>query len=301
MMDYLQVLQKLRSTKVLYALRRFPAMHRLAAALDFPLAMQVTGIDFPIYASTMRNISFLLSRARLFEVDERRHFVAMLETLDVRSLWDVGANIGIYGFTALSLRPSCRIVLVEPDHYNRLLLRKTIGRNRLSGVFLVEKAVSDTIGAIQFLPDMITGSTGSIFRSIDGETFAEHHYKARVRAVEVESTTLDAMLDELGPPDFVKIDVEGAELAVLSGGSRTIAEARPVLMFEARDADHQDSAYLDAIDRLLLANGYSLFDLATLLPIGRPAFNSLALPCEKAAAVQASAYPKIDSSFRLDE
>jgi FkbM family methyltransferase len=81
----------------------------------------------------------------------------------VRSFWDVGANIGIYGFTALSLRPSCLIVLVEPDHYNRLLLHKTIGGNHLS-VTLVEKAVSDVIGAIQFLPDMITGSSGSILR-----------------------------------------------------------------------------------------------------------------------------------------
>jgi Methyltransferase FkbM domain len=77
-----------------------------------------------------------------------------------------------------------------------------------------------------------------------------------VNPVEVESTTLDAMLDELGPPDFIKIDVEGAELAVLSGGRRTIAEARPVLMFEARDENGQDSAYQSEINRLLLADGY---------------------------------------------
>jgi FkbM family methyltransferase len=285
-MGYLRALEKLRSTNLLYLLRQSPAMHRVAAALDFPLTMRFAGISFPIYASSSRNISFILSRGRLFEADERRHFAKILDMLDVRRFWDIGANIGIYGFSALSMRPFCHIVLVEPDQYNRRLLRKTIDLNRLTGVSLVEKAVSDTTGKIQFLPDDITGSAGSIFRYANGKTFAEIHYNAKITPVEVESTTLDVMLGEFGPPDFIKIDVEGAELAVFGGGRRTITQVRPTFMFEANLEQRQDVAWQSEIDRLLLANQYSLFDLTTLLPIARPEFNSLAVPDEKVAAVR---------------
>jgi FkbM family methyltransferase len=285
-MNYLRTIEKLRSANILYLLRQSPAMHRVAAAVDFPLAMRFAGISFPIYASSSRNISFILSRGRFFEVGERRQFAKILDMLDIRRLWDIGANIGIYGFSALSIRPFCDIVLVEPDEYNRLLLRKTIGLNRLAGVSLVEKAVSDTVGKIQFLPDQITGSAGSIYRSVKGKTFVEHHYNAKVSPVEVESTTLDVMLGEFGPPDFIKIDVEGAELAVFGGGHRTITQVRPTIMFESNLEQRQDVAWQSAIDRLLLANRYSLFDLATLRPIARPGFNSLAVPDEKIAAVR---------------
>ena len=42
------------------------------------------------------------------------------------------------------------------------------------------------------------------------------------KAVMVRTTTLDALCQEYGPPAFVKIDVEGHELAVLRGLSRPI-------------------------------------------------------------------------------
>jgi hypothetical protein len=48
------------------------------------------------------------------------------------------------------------------------------------------------------------------------------------RRVEVESTTLDALIERFGAPAFVKIDVEGGEPAVLAGLTRAV----PALSFE---------------------------------------------------------------------
>jgi FkbM family methyltransferase len=49
--------------------------------------------------------------------------------------------------------------------------------------------------------------------------------------ISVEVSTLDAELAGLAPA-VIKIDVEGAELAVLQGGRAVLAEARPVLILE---------------------------------------------------------------------
>jgi len=53
-------------------------------------------------------------------------------------------------------------------------------------------------------------------------------------AVEVETVTLDgfASESEAGPPDVVKIDVEGAELEVIKGMAALLASKRPLLICE---------------------------------------------------------------------
>lgn len=48
------------------------------------------------------------------------------------------------------------------------------------------------------------------------------------KSYEVEINTLDCLIDEIGIPDYVKIDVEGYDFEVLSGLSRPI----PLLSFE---------------------------------------------------------------------
>lgn len=53
-----------------------------------------------------------------------------------------------------------------------------------------------------------------------------------VREISVEVTTLDAVIPEDVRVEFIKIDVEGAELAVLRGGRRVIGSNRPTVIFE---------------------------------------------------------------------
>ncbi|MFE5679610.1 FkbM family methyltransferase [Streptomyces erythrochromogenes] len=57
------------------------------------------------------------------------------------------------------------------------------------------------------------------------------------RPVPVPVRTLDQLAEAAGgaPIGFVKADVEGAELAVLRGGARTLARHRPALLLEVED------------------------------------------------------------------
>jgi hypothetical protein len=67
---------------------------------------------------------------------------------------------------------------------------------------------------------------------------------------EVPVTTLDALIEAHGLPDFVKIDVEGLEPAVVSGLSRAL----PALSFEYLPAAREHAA--TCIDRLARLGEY---------------------------------------------
>ena len=68
-------------------------------------------------------------------------------------------------------------------------------------------------------------------------------------------------------PDVVKIDVEGAELNVLLGMRRTLAEIQPIVIFEIDD--NEQSAFdrkQKACDAILMEYGYSLQRLGDSYP-----------------------------------
>lgn len=50
--------------------------------------------------------------------------------------------------------------------------------------------------------------------------------------IKVETATLDSVLNKSHPVDFMKIDVEGAEYAVLLGAAETLKRWKPIIVFE---------------------------------------------------------------------
>jgi len=52
----------------------------------------------------------------------------------------------------------------------------------------------------------------------------------------VPTLTLDSLLGDLPAPDFVKIDIEGAEIMALSGATHMIQDVRPVFYIEVSEA-----------------------------------------------------------------
>jgi len=91
--------------------------------------------------------------------------------------------------------------------------------------------------------------------------------------IDVEVSTLDEELAGLTPA-IVKIDVEGAELAVLEGGRELLARARPVLIFE--HVAEATALYGDApegIWDLLSGAGYRIMTVTGEGPFDRAAFS----------------------------
>lgn len=155
---------------------------------------------------------------------------------------DIGAEYGLYTWTLASLVGSRgRVHCIEPQPSLARFLR-------LSGSVLSAHHV--TVHEVALGDDRtIERSTMSLpFRGpipVHGRAFLSHGSHglgsneefSRHRLVPVSMTTLDQLTDTLGLDrvDFIKIDVEGAEAALIAGGKKTIEKFRPVLMIELEE------------------------------------------------------------------
>jgi hypothetical protein len=72
----------------------------------------------------------------------------------------------------------------------------------------------------------------------------------------VNVTTLDSFFaSQDRGPDFLKIDVEGHELAVLEGAQQTLQSHRPAILIEC-ESRHRSDGNVDPVFNLLRSHGY---------------------------------------------
>ena len=153
---------------------------------------------------------------------------------------DIGANIGLYT-TLLSrlVGPAGKVWAFEPNE--RLLppLMKTV--EGLGNTTLYPYALSDHAGeSVLYVPsDHTMGSLADYSSAPDLAGWKEQIGLSEARAVRCELRSIDGMVESglIQPPDFIKCDVEGAELMVFRGGRQTLDRPEaPVVMFEALEA-----------------------------------------------------------------
>jgi FkbM family methyltransferase len=139
-----------------------------------------------------------------------------------RVFFDVGANHGTHSFRFLAAGYRC--VLFEPQTPCTRFMRAVAHANGWAPV-IEEVALSDRAGEATFYVSDMTWYS----------SFSREHVEIHERAhpMAVRRDTLDAASRRIGlHPSLFKIDVEGAEAAVVVGGQRTIEEARPAVVVE---------------------------------------------------------------------
>jgi len=178
--------------------------------------------------------------AGTYEVDNLSAFAAAITP--GASVYDVGANVGIY--TLLASLKACaygRVYAFEPLARNLRYLHRHVAINHLQNCLIMEVAVSDTEGTQRLSAAPWDHSMARL--SPDGE-------------LEIPTVTLDRCIygeKGLRPPNVIKIDVEGAELPVLRGASRTLTEYRPCLFIEIHGTQQHRECR-----EFLAAKGYRL-------------------------------------------
>lgn len=199
-------------------------------------------------------------------------------------VWDVGANIGLFAFSAASRAGSAGYVIaIEADIWLAELLRKSAAHqsNGNAPVEILPVAVSDSLGMAKFN----IASRGRCANHL-AESCGSTQTGGVRNSVMVASVTLDSLLERLPAPQILKIDVEGAEHKVLQGGSKLLSTIRPTILCEVSSENKKD------VGVLLRSYGYSFFDLDAIQPILRPlalpTFNILASVSPSAAQVGGS-------------
>ncbi len=88
-----------------------------------------------------------------------------------------------------------------------------------------------------------------------------------IEEIEVEVRCLDDWTDAVDHWDFLKIDVEGAELQVLQGAQALIRKHNPLIVFECGlgASDHYGTSPKDVTDLLMDRLGYRVFSLGSFL------------------------------------
>jgi FkbM family methyltransferase len=178
-------------------------------------------VKAPILGGRLRGRWWLLeSRGKLarillgsYEPEQTRLFAETIRPGD--TVLDVGAHVGYYTvLSAVLAGPTGTVWSFEPNPRNAAFLRRHVEINGLRQARVEQAAVSDAEGTARF--DFGTGSgTGHL---------------ADAGAIEVRTLRLDDFCAAHAiVPRVVKIDVEGAEAAVLEGFAATMDAARPII------------------------------------------------------------------------
>ncbi|MES2597870.1 MAG: FkbM family methyltransferase [Verrucomicrobiota bacterium] len=129
---------------------------------------------------------------------------------------DLGANIGLATLSIVSRFPGARAVCVEPHPENAQLLRHNL-QCLGDRAMVIEAAVSDHSGYM------------------DLAMAAEHYNASLVRGgseiVRVKALTMEEVMSEAGITtiDVLKMDIEGAELALLENRPQWLEKVRLIL------------------------------------------------------------------------
>ena len=165
--------------------------------------------------------------------------------------WDVGANVGYFTLVAATaLNHRGRIMAFEPGKNAYARLTENLALNPWRNIQAYPVAVTDREGeAVLHLAGDIADSSANLYQAAAAQAGFEV----------CRTVALDHFLKEenLPPPHLIKLDAEGAELAVLKGAQKLIAESPPLWLMEMEEKNLRAAgASKAAVAQFLTGCGY---------------------------------------------
>ena len=192
----------------------------LGRALRFPLQFIPADTQLSVLGGGLEGRKWIVGSSipdywlGIYEAEKSALFARMIA--GGRVVFDVGANVGFYTLLASELvGPAGQVVAFEPVPRNLFYLREHLRLNGVENVTVIAKAVSDRAGVDAFT---------------EGASSSEGHI-APQGSGRVETVNLDELVSSgtIAAPDYIKLDVEGAELRVLEGARSLLANKRPTV------------------------------------------------------------------------
>jgi FkbM family methyltransferase len=148
--------------------------------------------------------------------------------LRAETIFDIGANVGYDSLIMLLKNQKCRIALIEANPEALTIASENLIRNHLSSRahFISSFLGKNDDENIEFWT-LGAGAAGSAYKSHAHSAAKSGTY------IQVPSQKLDTLCKNLNIiPDFIKIDVEGAEYDVLSGAQQTASNHKIRILIE---------------------------------------------------------------------
>ena len=182
-------------------------------------------------------LSFIWQYKEIF-VDGSYHFNC---SAHIPIIFDCGANIGLSSLYFKKIFPRAIITAFEADPQIAEILDENLKNNDLHDVKIIKKAVWHEKGEIEFSTE---GADG-------GSAFVEGN-KIKVGAVKLKD-----LLETAGQIDFLKMDIEGAEVPVMMDCARSLLQVKNIFIeYHAYIGRPQE---LDIILKILSDAGFRYF------------------------------------------
>jgi FkbM family methyltransferase len=173
------------------------------------------------YSRITRKVNnFLIHDVYTSMVDHEEDIVEQFSPKIGDIVIDVGAAFGFYTIMASKrVGEQGRVVAIEPQPDSFEMLNRNIKLNKLANIVTLNYAVSSKKTTLKLY------SSYSTIQERAGQSLQSH--------IEVSADTLDNLLREaaIDEVNWVKVDVEGAELEVLKGAVGILSRSRDVALF----------------------------------------------------------------------
>jgi FkbM family methyltransferase len=190
---------------------------------------------------------------RVYEPVQIYFLTQLALRMEVRSFYDVGANIGSYSMAMAQLPSIERVHAFEPTPTLHVELAENARKNdRAAKITLHQVAISEETGSVDFA--VINNYSGA-----NGVAATLIHDSASIgRTITVPTSSLDDIIKTTGGlrdgPCVVKIDVEGHELAVLKGAG-SLLQSHCVFQIEVYPSQIED----EMVQSFMRDHGYRCF------------------------------------------
>ncbi len=171
------------------------------------------------------NFYYQGSNEETIELEILKSFINPSDTF-----FDVGSYNGLFSVVLGKKYPTLNICSFEPNPSNFSRLKHNISLNGLTNINAYNIGISQATGKMDFyVPENLSLTTVSSFNE---NFFLRHSVNSAIKR-EVAVNSIDIFCKENNTyPDLIKIDVEGHEYEVITGGFNTLESHRPIILCE---------------------------------------------------------------------
>lgn len=189
---------------------------------DIIITSRLDGIKMYVDFEDKRSTQLEILNFGTYEGDDS---ILMYELIQPNNIiFDIGANLGWYSLNFSKLSSKGKVFAFEPLPKTYEKCQRNLALNEANNVQLYNLALSNQEGEIKFFYNEKSSGSSSMKNLLELENTVE---------ITCTLSTLDSFVEANGGMiDFIKCDVEGAELLVFQGALSTLKNAQPIVFTE---------------------------------------------------------------------